>query len=139
MKILELKNFLQRKYESVKVQKIFYKNYSFMTPPIQKPPLILRIETPPTKKEKGNSQPAKLITMKSIVLLAITMLLFASSLLQSVMISSDVNMVDYIQSTDWSDSRHQYYVLLLIVLSISALALVVFRFYIIMKLDKLED
>lgn len=110
-----------------------------MTPPIQKPPLILRIETPPTKGEKGNSQPAKLITMKSIILLAITMLLFASSLFQTAMISSDVNMVDYIQSTDWSDSRHQYYVLLLIVLSISALALVVFRFYIIMKLDKLED
>ena len=110
-----------------------------MTPPIQEPPLILRIETPPTKGEKGNSQPAKLITMKSIVLLAITMLLFASSLFQTAMISSDVNMVDYIQSTDWSDSRHQYYVLLLIVLSISALVLVVFRFYIIMKLDKLED
>ena len=110
-----------------------------MTPPIQEPPLILRIETPPTKREKGNSQPAKLITMKSIVLLAITMLLFASSLFQTAMISSDVNMVDYIQSTDWSDSRHQYYVLLLIVLSISALSLMIFRFYIIMKLDKLED
>ena len=66
----------------------------------------------------------------------ITLVVFSSSLLSIAIISSEINMFDYIAQTEWSDSKHQFYVVLLLLLFISALGILMFRFYILGLKDK---